>query len=139
MKSYAKFKSDNLQYLSCENASSAGVLSNAVMENGILTVDITGIKAGAKITGIKKNLRILDATFIPLSNAASTNEFQVYSVGSVSASHLAVDFDSSFAVNKIITPDKIYPTNCVVSGGEICISGNSASLQGKLIMRVQPA
>ena len=142
MKTYSKFKSDNVQYLTCTNASSGSRTKKAVLENGMIIVDIDGVASKTVISGLKRSYRILNAAFVPVSNAASTVEFQVYSIGAVSASHLAVDIDGTIKAKGTILPDNFDPTKAIVSGGAICIRGSGGkaiSLTGQLTMAVMPA
>jgi len=142
MKTYSKFKSDNVQYLTCTNASSGSRTKNAVLENGMIIVDIDGVASKTVISGLKRNYRILNAAFVPVSNVASTVELQVYSIGAVSGSHMAADFDGTITAKATILPESFDPTKAIVSGGAICISGTGGkaiSLTGQLTMAVMPA
>ena len=161
MKTYSKFKSDNVQYLTCTNASSGSRTKKAVLENGMIIVDIDGVASKTVISGLKRSYRILNAAFVPVANVSSTVEFQVYSIGAVSASHLAVDFDGfelfssppasalegikgygTMRAKATILPDNFDPTKAIVSGGAICIRGSGGkaiSLTGQLTMAVMPA
>lgn len=142
MKTYSKFKSDNVQYLTCTNDSSGSRTKYAVLENGMIIVDIDGVASKTVISGLKRNYRILNAAFVPVANVSSTVEFQVYSIGYVSASYMAVDIDGTIRAKATILPDNFDPTKAIVSGGAICISGGGGkaiSLTGQLTMAVMPA
>lgn len=145
MKTYSKFKSDNVQYLTCTNASSGSRTKNAVLENGMIIVDIDGVASKTVISGLKRNYRILNAAFVPVANVVSNVELQVYSIGAVSRSHMVADFgrkNGTITAKNTRLPDGFDPTKAIVSGGAICISGTGGkaiSLTGQLTMAVMPA
>jgi hypothetical protein len=140
-KSINKFRTDNVQYnLTCESTSSNGSGSNAMLENGLITVDIDGALTKTTVSGIKGMVRIIDASFVCTQGVSSTDEFKVFAGGA--ATYMALHFDPDKIIsNTIVRPTAVNAENLVLTDGSFSVSGanaKSASLQGRLNLWVQP-
>ncbi len=138
---YTKFKKNNIQYLNISNLQPASSKAlEAYQEGGKIYINISGLSTASnskyvKITGLKPELKIVDANMIIQSAATNT----VY-VGTGAYTASALKFAlvaSSNPANTIARPSNLYPANATIpANGTLILAGDKKALKGKLIIDV---
>jgi len=137
--SIGKFRNDNRTLLKITNGKTCAA-TNAVYENGRISVDINGVSDCTVLSGIKSRVRIIGAHFICTSIGNANNELGVYCAGDSGADNLAVHIDPTMAARGCFYPTAITASN-IVSTASICILGKgtaASNLKGTLVIDIQP-